>query len=134
MRLKAYNTTSIGFGAAQAFLEAGSHVTVISSDQDRVNTSVKRLKEVSSNVAGTVADVRNEEKFVSALKSLAPFDHIVYSSVDKIIRGPLEDLDLEDAKFLFGVKFWGAVILGKGTQLSNPGNISMLTRTSREET
>ncbi|KAH8659358.1 hypothetical protein BGZ60DRAFT_415105 [Tricladium varicosporioides] len=112
-------TSGIGFGAAQAFLEAGSHVTVISSNQDRVNTSIERLKEYSSNITGAVADVRNEDEFVSVLKSLAPFDHIVYSSVDKIIRGPLENLELEDAKFLFGVKFWGAVILGKAVKKHN---------------
>jgi NAD(P)-dependent dehydrogenase (short-subunit alcohol dehydrogenase family) len=45
--------------------------------------------------------------------SLAPLDHIVFTGVDKIIRGPLADADLDEAKHLFGVKFWGSVVTGK---------------------
>jgi hypothetical protein len=58
--------------------------------------------------------VRNEDAFVDVLRKLAPVDHIVFSSVDRIIRGRLEEMDLEEAKWLFGVKFWGAVVVGKG--------------------
>jgi len=41
----------------------------------------------------------------------------VFSGVDKIIRGKLEELELEDAKFFFWFKFWGAVVVGKGMLL-----------------
>lgn len=102
----------IGFGAAQAFLDAGAKVTVISSNQDRVNDAVKRLN--SPNASGVVGNVREEEAFIEVLKSLAPVDHIVFSAVDIIIRGKLEDLNLDEAKHLFGVKFWGSVVIGKG--------------------
>lgn len=74
--------------------------------------AIKRLN--SPNASGAVGNVRDEEAFTEMLKSLAPVDHIVFSGVDKIIRGKIEDLDLNEAKYLFGVKFWGAVILGKG--------------------
>lgn len=69
----------------------------------------------SSTVApkGVVANVRDEAAFTSALQALAPVDHVVFSAVDKIIRGPLADADLDDAKYLFGVKFWGSLTLGK---------------------
>jgi len=107
-------TSGIGFGAAEAFLDAGAKVTVVSSNQDRVNDAVKRLN--SSNASGVVGNVRDEASFVEVLRSLAPVDHIVFSGVDKIIRGQLEDLDLDEAKHLFGVKFWGAVILGKAVK------------------
>jgi hypothetical protein len=73
---------------------------------------VKRLN--SPNASGAVGNVREEESFIEVLKGLAPVDHVVFSSVDKIIRGKLEELNLDDAKFLFGVKFWGAVTIGKG--------------------
>jgi len=90
---------------------------VISSDQDRVNNAVKRLS--SPEVSGAVGDVRQEDAFVEVLKSHAPVDHIVFSGVDKIIRGKLEDLNLDDAKHLFGVKFWGAVTIGKGNSIAS---------------
>jgi hypothetical protein len=45
----------------------------------------------------------------------------VFSGVDQIIRGKLEELDLDNAKHLFGVKFWGALLIGKG--LSGSPNV-----------
>ena len=91
-------------------------MTVISSNEDRVKDAVKRLS--SPNASGAVGNVRDEEAFIATLRRLAPVDHVVFSGVDKIIRGKLEDLDLDEAKHLFGVKFWGAVIVGKGFILS----------------
>jgi len=58
--------------------------------------------------------VRDEEKFIQLLVSLAPLDHVVFSAVDIIIRGNLAEADLDQAKHLFGVKFWGSVVIGKG--------------------
>lgn len=104
----------IGYGAAQALLEYGAIVTIISSSEN-VHEAVKTLKanNASAQVSGKQADVRDEEAFTQTLLSLAPVDHVIFSSVDKIIRGPLKDLDLDDAKHLFGVKFWGSVVVGK---------------------
>jgi len=73
---------------------------------------VKRLD--SPNAEGKVGDVRDEQAFTQLLVSLAPLDHIVFSSVDKIIRGSLAEANLDEAKHLFGVKFWGSVVVGKG--------------------
>jgi NAD(P)-dependent dehydrogenase (short-subunit alcohol dehydrogenase family) len=106
------DTVRIGYGAAEAFLDAGAHVTIISSSAERVKEAVARLN--SPNVKGAHVDVRDEEAFVQVLRSTGPVDHIVYSAVDKIIRGRLEDVDIDEAKYLFGVKFWGSIILGKG--------------------
>lgn len=103
----------IGFGAAQILLEAGANVTVISSSKEHVDSAVSRLNK--PNVQGRVADVRDEEAFTQTLLSLAPLDHVVFSSVDTIIRGDLANADLDDAKHLFGVKFWGSVVVGKGS-------------------
>lgn len=87
---------------------------MISSSQVKVDRAVQRLK--SSDVKGHTADARDEAGLVDVLLSLAPVDHIIYSGVDKIIRGKLENLELDEAKHLFDVKFWGAVIVGKGME------------------
>jgi NAD(P)-dependent dehydrogenase (short-subunit alcohol dehydrogenase family) len=105
-------TSGIGFGAAEILLDAGAQVIVISSSQARVEDAVKRL--ASPNVTGKAGNVRDEEAFAELLKSIAPLDHIVFSAVDIIIRGSLADANLDDAKHLFGVKFWGSVVIGKG--------------------
>jgi len=102
----------IGYGAAAALADVGAKVTIISSSRSKIDAALRRLN--SSDAKGVVADVRDEEGFTKTLQSLAPIDHLVFSAVDNIIRGKLEDLSLDDAKHLFGVKFWGAVIAGKG--------------------
>lgn len=87
-------------------------MVILSSSQENVDNAVKQLN--SPNVQGQVADARDEEGFTAALQSLAPLDHLVFSGVDKIIRGSVAEVNLDEAKNLFGVKFWGSVIAGKG--------------------
>jgi len=121
-------SSGIGYGAAQALVEVGAHVVVISSSAARVEDAVKRLN--SPNVEGRIGNVRDEESFTQLLLSLAPLDHVVFSSVDTIIRGPLAEANLDDAKHLFGVKFWGSVIVGKALakyDIVKPGGSLTLT-------
>jgi len=125
-------STGIGFGAAAALLDVGAKVTIISSSSEKLDAAVKRLQ--SPHVKGVVTDVRDEDAFVQTLRSLAPVDHIVFSAVDNIIRGKLEDLDLDSAKHLFGVKFWGAVIAGKAVLkydiIRNGGSLTLTSGTA----
>lgn len=102
---------SIGHGAALALLEHGAEVIIISSSQDRVDSVVKNVN--NPKLSGKAGDVRKEGSYTELLKSLAPVDHLIYSSVDKIIRGAIAEADLDEAKHLFGVKFWGSVLTGK---------------------
>jgi len=121
-------TSGIGFGAAQILLDAGAHVTIISSSSDRVQEAVRRLQ--SPNVDGKVGNVRDEDGFTKLLISLAPLDHVVFSGVDKIIRGGLAEADLDEAKHLFGVKFWGSIVVGKALakyDIVKPGGSLTLT-------
>jgi NAD(P)-dependent dehydrogenase (short-subunit alcohol dehydrogenase family) len=95
-----------------------------------VSSLQKSTNYPSTNVDGRVADVRDEAGFTSVLLELAPVHHVIFSSVDKIIRGPLSDLDLDDAKHLFGVKFWGSVVVGKALlkhYIVQPGGSLTLT-------
>jgi len=96
-------------------LEAGAHVVVISSSEEKVQGAVKRLN--SPNAEGRVGNVRDEAAVTQVLLSLAPLDHVVFSSVDRIIRGPFAEADLDEAKHLFGVKFWGSIVVAKGKTL-----------------
>jgi hypothetical protein len=93
-------------------VDLGAHVIVISSSADRVQDAVKRL--ASPNATGKAGNVRDEDAFTELLISIAPLDHLIFSGVDKIIRGSLAEADLDEAKHFFGVKFWGSVVVGKG--------------------
>ena len=101
--------------------DVGARVTIISSNKEKVDAAVKRLG--SPDAKGVVANAREEEAFVQSLRSLGVVDHIVYSAVDNIIRGKLEDLDIDAAKHLFGVKLWGAIIVGKGEIVLRMGRL-----------
>lgn len=110
----------IGFGCARTLLEHGAEITIISSQQAHVTDAVSRLNariaEVDHSLSpprGLVGDLRDEAAFTALLRSLAPLDHVVFTSVDRIIRGPLALVDLSEAKCLFGVKFWGSVVVAK---------------------
>ncbi len=117
MSTQSYIAGSIGFGVAELLLEAGALVTVISSSSDSVTNAVQRLNH--PHAQGKVGDVREEAAFTELLISLAPLDHIVFSSVGRFIRGTLAEADLDDAKQTFGVKFWGSLVVGKGKLTSS---------------
>ena len=106
-------------------LEAGAHVTIISSSQDRVNEVLKKVN--NPNLEGKVGNVRDEAAYTEVIRSLAPVDHLIYSGVDKIIRGAIAEADLEECKYYFGVKFWGSALTGKS--MSN-NHISLNVTTS----
>ncbi|KAJ5461916.1 uncharacterized protein N7458_003468 [Penicillium daleae] len=120
-------SSGIGYGAAQILLDQGAIVTIVSSSEGKVQSAIKRL---SGKAKGAIGDVRDEAAFTRLLKSLGPFDHVIFSGVDKIIRGNIADADLENAKYLFGVKFWGAVVVGKAAakyDIIKPGGSLTLT-------
>lgn len=137
---------SIGFGVAKVLLEHDAHVTVISSQKSHVDDAVSRLQAharfsdpsraptpATATVTGAVGDVHDEAGFTSLLVSLAPLDHIVFTCVDRVIRGSLATADLDDARHLYGVKFWGGVVVAKALaahDIMRPGVGGSLTLTS----
>ncbi|ETI29348.1 hypothetical protein G647_01801 [Cladophialophora carrionii CBS 160.54] len=125
-------STGIGYGAAAALLDVGAKVTIISSNQEKLDAALKQLSSNSPDVKGVVSDVRDEAAYTKTLQSLAPVDHVVFSAVDNIIRGKLEDQSLDDAKHLFGVKFWGAVttVLMKYDIVRQGGSLTLTSGTA----
>lgn len=132
---------SIGFGIAKILLEHGARIIVISSQQAHVDEAVSRLNaHISPNntnpnpsrspVTGLVGNLRDESAFTSLLIALAPLDHVVFTSIDRVIRGPLASADLNDARHLFGLKFWGSVVVAKALaahDIVRPGGSLTLT-------
>ncbi|KUI64382.1 Dehydrogenase/reductase SDR family member 4 [Cytospora mali] len=128
-------TSGIGFGIAKVLLEHGAQIILISSQQANVDNAVSRLDAHQSDpsqppVTGFVGDLRDEAAFTALLTSLAPLDHVVFTSIDRVIRGPLATADLGDARNLFGVKFWGSVVVAKALaahDIVKPGGSLTLT-------
>lgn len=54
----------------------------------------------------------------------------MFTSVDRVIRGPLEHTDIPGVQDLFGVKFWGSVVVAKALakhDIVTPGGSLTLT-------
>jgi len=122
----------IGLGVAEAFLSSGASVSIISSTQASLNaaTSLLLAEYPGSIVGGRTADVRDEDAIAAVLREFAPVDHIVYTAVDDRIRGSIGDQDINEAKGLFGVKFWGQVAVAKAIanhDIINPGGSYTIT-------
>lgn len=119
--------SGIGFAVASAALTEDARVTIASTGADRLAQAAERL---GGAVDTAVLDI-TDEAAVSAFFAGARFDHIVSTAGDwgKARRGPLAVMDLNDARALFGVRFWGAAILAKHGAASLPAGGS-LTLTS----
>ena len=105
------NNGRIGFGVAEAVASLGSKVIIISSSSNKVSNALDRLQSAypDSTIEGHAVSVTDTEKFVEVLKGFGEIDHLVYSAVDLLVRGPPEEIDLVKAKEGFDIKFWGAV-------------------------
>lgn len=103
--------SGIGFAVAEAAISCGAHVTIASSNREKVSTAAARLGNAAT---GAVLDVTSEGGVAAFFSSVA-FDHIAFTAGDWSgpRRGPLTELDLERARAQFNVRFWGAVAVAK---------------------
>jgi NAD(P)-dependent dehydrogenase (short-subunit alcohol dehydrogenase family) len=119
--------SGIGYAVAQACLEDGASVVVASSNLERVQSAAKRLGE---NAIAARLDLTNEQEIAAFFAESKPFDHIVTTAGDW--TGPrgvkLPDVELDAAKRIFDVRFWGALLLAKhGAGKLLPGGSLTLT-------
>jgi NAD(P)-dependent dehydrogenase (short-subunit alcohol dehydrogenase family) len=103
--------SGIGYAVAEAVLANGARVTIASSNRDKVDAASARLGNAAT---GVVLNVTREDQVASFFAAEA-FDHIAFTAGDwgGPRRGPIAELDLEQAAKLFNVRFWGAVAVAK---------------------
>lgn len=109
-------TSGIGFAVAERALREGAQVIVGSSNSNNVDSAVERL---GSGASGHTIDVRNEQSVAAFFENAGDFEHLVYTAGDwGAIRqgGSIADLDFDNAKDIFSVRFWGALMAIKYAQ------------------
>lgn len=121
-------TSGIGFAVASAVLEHGATVIVSSSNPEKVENAIKRLKEAypdpdyHARVAGYPCDLGNPETVEQNLVSLldratehrtALLDHIVLTAGDPINFSPIEEISIEYINRSGHVRFVAPLILAK---------------------
>jgi len=102
-------TMGIGFAIAQGAQADGARVVVASSNPANVEAATARLQ----GAEGFVVNVTDEASVEEALAGLGGFDHLAFTAGDwgGARRAPLAEVDLEAARSLFGVRFWGAAVV-----------------------
>ncbi|HLI67108.1 MAG TPA: SDR family oxidoreductase [Caulobacteraceae bacterium] len=102
-------TSGIGFAVAEAAIGDGASVVVASSQPANVDAAVGRLGQAASGRSVNVRDEADVEAFFDAIGA---FDHLAFTAGDwSNLRTPktLPETDLEAAKGLQEVRYWGAV-------------------------
>jgi NAD(P)-dependent dehydrogenase (short-subunit alcohol dehydrogenase family) len=120
-------TSGIGFAIAEAALNDGAAVVVVSSNAANVDGAVKRL---SGDVCGITMNATDEKAVRATFSRLGPFDHLVFTAGDWSManRVSVAELDLEGARDSFSVRFWGALNVAKYAKENiNPGGSITLT-------
>jgi NAD(P)-dependent dehydrogenase (short-subunit alcohol dehydrogenase family) len=119
-------SSGIGFAVARAAREAGAHVTIASSNADRVREAIVRL----GGGEGIGLDVTDEGAVAAFFADSGPIDHIVFTAADwaQVDHKPFAEIDLAAEATLFGVRFWGALAVAKhGAKCVKPGGSITLT-------
>lgn len=118
--------SGIGFAVGRAAKAEGADIVIASTGADRLAVAAERL----GGVRTAVLDITDEGALAAYFARSGAFDHIVSTAGDwgKARRGPLAEMNMDDARSLLDVRFWGAAKLAKhGAPALSPGGSLTLT-------
>ena len=103
--------SGIGFAVAEAAREAGAEVVIASTRPATVDAAVARLP----GATGRIVDLRSEAAITEFFRALGAFDHLAITAGDwgNAMFAPARDIDLDQARDGFAVRFWGAFAAAK---------------------
>lgn len=113
--------SGIGFAVAEACIAETASVVVASTNAERVKAAAERL---GARASAARLDITKESEIAAYFADAQPFDHIVTTAGDwgSGFGVSLPELELDAAKRMFDVRFWGALLLAKhGSKKLNPG-------------
>ncbi|KAK4624409.1 Short-chain dehydrogenase/reductase phqE [Fulvia fulva] len=133
-------SAGIGYGVAEASLENGCTVFISSSNPDRVQTAVEKLKKsypsASDRISGhacNLADEANLEQNIAQLfeKVGTGLDHVVHTAGDSLAVTPVGEISMESVKKAGMVRFFAPLFIGKiAPKYLNPGPASSIIITT----
>lgn len=120
-------SSGIGYAVAEAALEHGASVIISSSNKNKIDNALQRLKAHSqaaelpeSNISGEPCDLTNPDTLEDNIKNLLEFatldgklDHVVFTAGDSMKPPSLESVTVEDISKLSMVRVTGAIFLSK---------------------
>ncbi len=117
-------SSGIGLATAKAAAIEGSQVTIVSSNEQRLNHALAQLP---ANCAARVVDLSKEDNIKSFFEQNENFDHLVYTAGENIVLNQLKDTDLDKARQYLMIRYWGAVASVKyaAPYLNKGGSITL---------
>jgi NAD(P)-dependent dehydrogenase (short-subunit alcohol dehydrogenase family) len=119
-------TSGIGLATAEAAAKAGALVTVVSSNQHKVDEALTILPEGSE---GFATDLGNEKQIAQLFEEIGELDHLVFTAGESLKFSDLHGLNIEEAKLSFNLRFWGAIMAAKHAAplIRTGGSITLTT-------
>jgi NAD(P)-dependent dehydrogenase (short-subunit alcohol dehydrogenase family) len=118
-------SSGIGLATAIAASREGAEVTIVSSNQQRIDKALEQLPEGSKGLAINLTDEKQVQELFS---KIGAFDHLVYTAGESLVLKTMEEISLQDAKGFFDLRYWGAFTAVKyGAPHINAGGSITLT-------
>jgi NAD(P)-dependent dehydrogenase (short-subunit alcohol dehydrogenase family) len=117
-------SSGIGFATAKAAAHEGAQVTIVSSNQSRIDIAIKELPE---DAKGYAVDLSKEQNIKDFFEQVSHFDHLVYTAGENLALSHLKDTDLAWASNFFNVRYWGALAAVKygAPKINQDGSICL---------
>ncbi|WP_088830352.1 SDR family oxidoreductase [Paenibacillus tyrfis] len=112
-------TSGMGFATAEATAQEGASVVVVSSRKEKVDAAVSRLPQ---GAEGHAVDLTNEAQVRNFFSRIGEFDHLVFTAGDPLQLANLGEVDMDAARQMFNLRYWGALMAAKyGSVNIRPG-------------
>ncbi|MFD4669662.1 SDR family oxidoreductase [Lentzea sp. NPDC058450] len=99
-------TSGIGLAVAQAAAAAGPQVIIGSRSEQSVQQALGDLPE---GARGLQVDVTSPGSLAAFFTEIGPFDHLVYTAGDALVRGVIADYDPLQAQKFFDIRLFRAL-------------------------
>ena len=117
--------SGIGFAVAELARALGAEVVIASTRAATVDAAIGRLP----GATGRIVDLRDEAGVAEFFKDLGAFDHLAVTAGDwgGAMFAPTPDIDLDQARDGFAVRFWGALAAAKHScrTIAQDGSITL---------
>lgn len=99
---------SVGIGLATAIAadNEGAEVTIVSSNQQRIDSALEKL---SNRASGQAVDLSKEENIKNFFASAGKFDHLVYTAGENLTLNLLAETDIDKARQFWNLRYWSAL-------------------------
>ncbi|MBU7318175.1 SDR family oxidoreductase [Paenibacillus oleatilyticus] len=122
-------TSGMGFATAEAAADEGASVVVVSSRQEKVDAAVSRLPQ---GAEGHAVDLANETQVRDFFGRIGEFDHLVFTAGDPLQLATLGEVDMDAARQMFNLRYWGALMAAKygSVNIRSGGSITLASGTA----